>query len=659
MVETIESLQAENARLQQQVELYQQALDALSTGIFLYKLEDQDDDRTLQTVAVNPAVGELTGVVPEQIIGKTLDENFPGLREQGVPQSYANVVRTGEPLAFETVYGDERIIESAFDVRAVALPDNHVLVMFDNITQRKQAEAEVRQLNEELEQRIEQRTEELRQSQILLQGILDHSPAIIYVKDTAGKYLLTNRRFQTLFHLDDEYIISKTDYDFFPPDIAEQFRHNDQVVVSAGSAQESEEVIFIDGEEHTYLSAKFPIFDAEGQIYATGGISTDVTERKESEEKLRMAQFSLDTISDGVQWLDWNGQHIYVNDAFCRSLGYTREEVLAMRLDEIDPNITLESWQEQVWTHVQREGELALETMHRRKDGSLLHVEVRGTAMVFDGQQYLCAVARDISERKEAEEKLRIFRALNDNAPDGVVVSDLDSIVTYFNDAFHRLTGYDEQDIGRHVYDFYAEDKDTLNTVTQHVHEHGCWQGNLGYRRRDGSSFMAQLSLFAVLNPQGEPVALARIIRDLTSQQQAELEHARLQQQLIDAQQAALRELSTPLIPISDHVVIMPLIGSIDSLRAQQVMEALLEGVAAHHADTVILDITGVQVVDTQVANTFVQAARAVQLLGARVMLTGIQPGIAQTLVQLGVDLSGIDTRSSLQAGIAATVAQH
>ncbi|MFP4436273.1 MAG: STAS domain-containing protein [Chloroflexaceae bacterium] len=82
-------------------------------------------------------------------------------------------------------------------------------------------------------------------------------------------------------------------------------------------------------------------------------------------------------------------------------------------------------------------------------------------------------------------------------------------------------------------------------------------------------------------------------------------------------------------------------------------MEALLEGVAQHQAGLVILDITGVQVVDTQVAKALIQVAQAVKLLGAQVMLTGIQPQIAQTLVHLGVELEGIITRGSLQAGIA------
>jgi anti-anti-sigma regulatory factor len=100
----------------------------------------------------------------------------------------------------------------------------------------------------------------------------------------------------------------------------------------------------------------------------------------------------------------------------------------------------------------------------------------------------------------------------------------------------------------------------------------------------------------------------------------------------------------------------MPLIGTIDSGRAQMVLETLLEGVARYQASLAILDITGVVTVDTQVAQALVGAARAVRLLGAQVMLTGIQPQIAQTLVHLGVDLSGIQTQGSLQAGIAAAL---
>jgi anti-anti-sigma factor len=179
----------------------------------------------------------------------------------------------------------------------------------------------------------------------------------------------------------------------------------------------------------------------------------------------------------------------------------------------------------------------------------------------------------------------------------------------------------------------------------------------LYFQRPDGAEIPVETTGFAIRDAEGTVIAMIGLFRDITEQQQQEAERERLQQQVIDAQRDALRELSTPLIPITDEVVIMPLIGTIDSGRAQQVMEALLEGVAHHQATLAILDITGVSVVDTQVAQALVGAARAVRLLGARVMLTGIQPQIAQTLVTLGVDLNDIQTQGSLQAGIAAALA--
>jgi rsbT co-antagonist protein RsbR len=127
---------------------------------------------------------------------------------------------------------------------------------------------------------------------------------------------------------------------------------------------------------------------------------------------------------------------------------------------------------------------------------------------------------------------------------------------------------------------------------------------------------------------------------------------ARLQEEIIQGQAAALAELSTPLIPITDQIVAMPLVGAMDARRSQQVLAALLHGVEASRAMLAILDITGVPVVDTQFAHTLIQVARAVELLGARMILTGIRPEVAQALVGLGVDLSGIVTHSVLQQGI-------
>jgi rsbT co-antagonist protein RsbR len=140
---------------------------------------------------------------------------------------------------------------------------------------------------------------------------------------------------------------------------------------------------------------------------------------------------------------------------------------------------------------------------------------------------------------------------------------------------------------------------------------------------------------------------------DVTKRQEEEEERLREQQSIIDAQASILAELSTPLIPLREGVLLLPLVGAIDSRRALQVLETLLEGISAHQAEIAILDITGVRVVDTQVADGLLRAARAAKLLGANVYLSGISAEIAQTLVQLGTDLNQIVTFGSLQNAVA------
>lgn len=123
-------------------------------------------------------------------------------------------------------------------------------------------------------------------------------------------------------------------------------------------------------------------------------------------------------------------------------------------------------------------------------------------------------------------------------------------------------------------------------------------------------------------------------------------------ERMIQAQALQIRQLSTPLIPLHTGILALPLVGTIDFYRATQIMETLLEGIARQQADVVIMDITGVPVVDIGVGNHLLQAAQAAELLGAQVILVGISAEAAQTMVQLGINLSRIVTLATLQAGI-------
>ena len=120
----------------------------------------------------------------------------------------------------------------------------------------------------------------------------------------------------------------------------------------------------------------------------------------------------------------------------------------------------------------------------------------------------------------------------------------------------------------------------------------------------------------------------------------------------VSLQKIALQELSASLIPVFDKISVMPLVGTIDTERAKLIMENLLEGVVKQRAEVVLLDITGVPVVDTMVAHHIIQAADAVRLVGAKCMLVGIRPEIAQTIVTLGINLNDFTTTSTLQRGM-------
>jgi PAS domain S-box-containing protein len=540
---TIEQLRAENEALRQRLAQAEQERDEaqaaqqqmrnvlMQAPLPVFLLHGPHHTYEL----ANPAY--LKMVQKSDVLGKPVREVFPELEGQGYFEVLDTIRASGEGLIQQEFpatieRGSDGTLEQGwFNLVYQPIRDTHgtvegILHMVQEVTDQVRARHQVEQLNTALYQ-----------SRNLLQSVIDNYPSVIYAKDLEGRLILANEAFVHFIGMEKADLIGKTDFDYFPHEVAERVRVFDQQVLAGGVLVRSEDELPTEEGTLFYDTVKFPIRNEQGTVYALGGISTDIT------------------------------------------------------------------------------------------------------------------------ARKRQEEELRIFKSVIEAAPDGVVLTNLETgQIFYANLAYRTMMGYGDEIIGLPMRNIHTESPERLQELIQQSVDHGVLKAELGCRRKDGTTFLASLSGIILRSPDGQLLVSAGILRDLTEQQQAEAERAALQQQVIEAQREALRELSTPLIPIAENVVIMPLIGTIDSQRAQMIMEALLEGIAHHQADLAILDITGVAVVDTQVAQALIQTAQAVKLLGARVMLTGIQPQIAQTLVHLGTDLGGIITRGSLQSGIAAAL---
>jgi len=258
---------------------------------------------------------------------------------------------------------------------------------------------------------------------------------------------------------------------------------------------------------------------------------------------------------------------------------------------------------------------------------------------------------------RERTREVSTFRNLAENAIDAIVIGSPEGKITFSNRACCEIFGYDYETgemVGMPIANFWP-DKD-VPVLTEEVMPQaiaaGSWQGEVKQKRKDGILFDVSLSVFGLRSEAGEIMGVTAIIRDITERKQMEEERERLQQRIIESQEAVIRELATPIMPIYRGIVVLPLVGTIDTRRAQQIMQTMLTSIASYQASVVIMDITGVPVMDTGVANHLLQVARAARLLGSEVIIVGIRPEVAQTIVHLGVDLSGMMTKQNLQRGL-------
>ncbi|MBL8076131.1 MAG: PAS domain S-box protein [Nitrospira sp.] len=223
-----------------------------------------------------------------------------------------------------------------------------ILGMFSDITERKQAEEALANLNATLERQVSDRTEALRRSEERFRQFFDHAPNVTALKDRNGRYLYTNRRFDEVFGLAPGTALGRTDDELFSPEQAAQFQLHDQRVWTSCQGQEFEEITQQKDGSHTSIVVKFPVTDASGHLAALGVIATDVTERNRTQEALRESEARWQQFAESVSSAFWiadvapdERKVLYVNSAFTFIWGIEREEIYqnwSLWLESIHPD---------------------------------------------------------------------------------------------------------------------------------------------------------------------------------------------------------------------------------------------------------------------------------------------------------------------------------
>ena len=328
----------------------------------------------------------------------------------------------------------------------------------------------------ELAQQVQQwQDEELRKSRHLLQAIVDNSTAIIFVKDTDGRYILANRWYERLFHVSQEEVVGNTDLDIFPTEIAEAFRANDRKVIEAGKPLEFEERAPHDGGIHTYISLKFPIYDSSGKPYAVCGIATNITDRKRAEEALRESEERYRSVIAAMQ----DGFVLLDADGSIRSCNASAERILGLSADQMMGRTPLDPR----WGAIREDGSafpdedrppiVTLRTGKpcsnvimgvRRPDGALTWLCVNSQPLFqADGVTLAGVVAgfSDTTERQRLQEALRqseaLYHSLVETLPLCVWRKDRAGKFTFGSERFCKqvLNKPEAEIIGKTDYDFF------------------------------------------------------------------------------------------------------------------------------------------------------------------------------------------------------------
>ena len=369
----------------------------------------------------------------------------------------------------------------------------------------------------------------------------------------------------------------------------------------------------------------------------------DPQDPQDPQGRLRDLESMLDALTDqAVVKLGPDGEVVRWSRSAQAMTGYGADEIVGRQLSLLrTEEDRAAGFVDQELAAVRESGRREFQSWWVRKGGERFLAHASLTA-VADGGGFV-TVLRDVTESARAES---LFHGLLESAPDAMVIVAADGRIVLVNRQAEVLFGFERAElVGREIEvlvpgRFRDRHFGHRNGFFAHPTVRPMGAGlELWGMRRDGTEFPVEISLSPLETAEGELVAAA--IRDVTERRETE--------QRLQRQRDEILELSTPVIQVWDKVLALPIIGTLDTLRATRLTEGLLEKIAQSQAEVAILDISGVPTIDTQVAQHLLKTVQAAALMGTVSIMSGVRPETAQSMVHLGIDMGQLRSRNTLQ----------
>ena len=455
----------------------------------------------------NPRFSEMVGMSPDKVIGCSF-VRFLSPEQQPLFTLHLERSRNGGGKAKLTlVAGNGSTVPAQLSVRPLVSVGGFCLVITD-LTESKRS--------------VEEHGD--------LAAIVESSHYAIIGKSPEGIIQSWNKGAESLYGYTPSEAIGQSIVFLAPPDRRAEIGGLLNVI-KQGKQIESYETVRVTkagGRVDVSISI-YPLKNSSGKVFGASTIARDITERKRAQTEFRLTEFSFEHASEGMFWMDSQGHIIRANEAACRSLGRSHEEILSLSIPDIDPLFPKQTWAT-FWEEIKRRGSLTFETEHQTKQGRIFPVEVTATYLRFDEKEYSFAFARDITERAQAEAWLREseerFRATFENAGIGMALVDMQGHPFKSNPTLQKMLGYSEEELKRMAFTEYTHPDDCeldwwlYGELTAGKREK--YEIEKRFLKKGGGLVWGLLTVSLVKDAHGHPVCAVGMVQDISERKQTE-----------------------------------------------------------------------------------------------------------------------------------------